>query len=245
MIIEWLSPTNYSSQLHDIITQRQEGTGQWLLDSPKLKRWIKGSERILFCPGIPGAGKTMIAAIAINHLYSTTTGNIGIAYLFCNYKAQISQSASSLLAALLKQLVQNRPEIATPVTQMYELHSKQGSRPPSSEILQALDSVCSSYTTIYIVVDALDECSDGDGARRELISKLRELQVKRGVQLLCTSRFISEVTQEFQSDPTLEVRANEEDVRRFVLGQMSRLPKYNELLQRIIQDKITEAVDGM
>lgn len=188
----------------------------------------------------------MMAAIAINHLYSTTTGkNIGIAYLFCNYKAQISQSAPSLLAALLKQLVQNQPEIAAPVTQMYELHSKQGSRPSSSEILRVLQSVCSSYTTIYIVVDALDECSDGDGARRELISKLRELQVQRGVQLLCTSRFISEVTQEFESDPTLEVRANEEDVRRFVLGQMSRLPKYSEQLQRIIQDKITEAVDGM
>jgi len=188
----------------------------------------------------------MTAAIAIDHLCKSAANNgIGIAFLFCNYKAQADQSAPSLLSALLKQLVQSRLDIAAPVTRIHDDHSKQKSRPSVDEILQALQSVCSNYTTVYIVVDALDECADRDGDRSRLIDKLRELQARTDVRLLFTSRFISEITQKFQSDITLKVRANEEDVGRFVAGQMSRLPKYDEQLKSIIQDKIIEAVDGM
>jgi hypothetical protein len=76
----------------------------------------------------------MMAAIAIDHLCGMAEGNdIGIAYLFCNYKAQTDQSAPSLLAALVKQLVQSRPEITAPVTHVYDQHSKRGSRPSRME----------------------------------------------------------------------------------------------------------------
>src|SRR6266704_3252811 len=123
--MEWLSPTDFPALQHDIITRRQEGTGQWFLDTPEFKRWLQGSDKTLFCPGIPGAGKTMIAAIAIDYLCRTARSNsVGVAYLFCNYKAQADQSAASLLAALLKQLVRSRPGIAAPVTYIYEYYLK-------------------------------------------------------------------------------------------------------------------------
>jgi hypothetical protein len=244
--MDWLSPTDFPAQQHDIITRRQEGTGQWFVDSPEFKRWLQGSDKTLFCPGIPGAGKTMMAAIAIDYLCRTTLSDvIGITYLFCNYKAQSDQSAPSLLAALLKQLVQNRPDIAAPVTQIYDYHLKQQGRPSLDEILRALHSVCSNYTIVYIIVDALDECADTDDARSRFINKLRELQGIMDLRLLYTSRFITEIAQKFQSNPMLEVRASEEDVRRFVAGQMSRLPKYDEQLKHAIEDRIVETVDGM
>ena len=87
-----------------------------------------------------------------------------------------------------------------------------------------------------------------DGARGRLIDKLRELQAKTDVRLMCTSRSIPEIMQKFCSNPTLEVRANEEDVRRFIAGQMRGLPKFiqrDDALKRTVQDKIVEAVDGM
>jgi len=247
--MDWLSPTDFPAQQRDIITRRQEGTGQWFLDTPEFKRWLQGSDKTLFCPGIPGAGKTMMAAIGIDHLCRTTLrDDIGVAYLFCNYKAQADQSAASLFAALLKQLVQSRPDIAAPVAHIYDNHSKRGSRPSLDEILRALQSVCSTYTTVYIIVDALDECAHKDGARSRLLDKLHELQARTDVRLLFTSRFIPEITQKFQSNPTLEVRASEEDVRRFVAGQVPRLPnciQRDEELKHAVQNKIVEAVDGM
>jgi hypothetical protein len=247
-IMEWLSPIDFPAQQQDIISRRQEGTGQWFLDSLTFKRWLQGSDKTLFCPGMPGAGKTMIAAIAIDHLYSTAGGNnIGIAYLFCSYKAHTDQSASSLLAALLKQLVQSRPDSAGPVTQMYDDYLKRKSRPTFDKIFGSLQSICSNDKIVYIVVDALDECADR-GARDQLIDKLCDLQAQIDVRLLFTSRLIPEIRHKFESDPTMEVRARKEDVRQFVAGQIPRLQNFiqrDEQLKDAIQNEIVKAVDGM
>ena len=248
-IMQWLSPTDFPAQQHDIISRKQEGTGQWFLDSPEFKGWLQGTDTTLFCPGIPGAGKTMVAAIAIDQLCRTARSNdIGVAYLFCNYKAQADQSATSLLAALLKQLVQSRPDMAAPVTHIYDQHSKQRTRPSLNDIFRALQSVCSNYAVIHIIVDALDECADKDGARGRLIHILRELQASADVRLMFTSRFIPEITQKFCSNPMLEIRASKEDVGRFVVGRMPSLPnciQRDDELKRAVQNKIVEAVDGM
>jgi hypothetical protein len=134
------------------------------------------------------------------------------------------------------------------VTHVYDQHLKRGSRPSLDEIFSALQSVCSNYTVVHIVVDALDECADRDGARGRFIDKLCNLQATTDVRLLFTSRFILEITQKFQSNPILVVRASEEDVRRFVAGQMSRLPnciQRNDELTHAVQNKIIKAVDGM
>ena len=109
-LLEWISPTDYPAQQFDIIARRQEGTGQWFLDAPEVAWWLSEAKATLFCPGIPGAGKTMIAAIAIKHLLESAQNSLhGIAYVYCNYKAQEEQDASSMLAAILKQLIQGRP----------------------------------------------------------------------------------------------------------------------------------------
>jgi hypothetical protein len=247
--MQWLSPSDFAAQQHDIISRKEEGTGQWFLDSVQFEAWQQGPKKILFCPGIPGAGKTMIAAIAVDHLFKRAqVEDIGVAYLFCNYKAQLEQTSTALLAAVLKQLIQNRPDAAAPVARMYENHQKQRSRPSRDEIFGALQSVCLAYSTVYLIVDALDECINQDGSRTQLIDRFRELEVKTSMRLLYTSRSIPEVTEEFQYEPTLEVRASDHDVRRYVAGQLPRLPRCvqrERQLARDVQDKIAEAVDGM
>jgi hypothetical protein len=101
--MEWLSPTDFPAQQHDIICRRQKGTEQWFVNSPEFKKWLQGSDKTLFCLGIFKAGKTMMAAIVIDHLCGMAEDNdIGIAYLFCNYKAQTDQNAPSLFTVLVK-----------------------------------------------------------------------------------------------------------------------------------------------
>jgi hypothetical protein len=117
----------------------------------------------------------MMAAIAIEHLCRTAQADVGLAYLFCNYKSQVDQSVYGLLSALLKQLVQSRIDITAPVKHLYDHHSKQKSRPFLDEIFTSLSTICSHYTGVYFVVNALDECSDQDGTRSRLVEKLRDL----------------------------------------------------------------------
>ncbi|XTI94186.1 hypothetical protein V2W45_1217397, partial [Cenococcum geophilum] len=248
-LLEWVSPTDYPAQQSDIIKRRQEGTGQWFLDADEVAKWLSEAKATLFCPGIPGAGKIIVAAIAIDHLLkSVQNSSHGVAYVYCNYKAQKEQDASSMLAAILKQLVQARPSIIEPVERLHQQHTGQGTRPSLDEISSALRDVLVHYPTVHIVIDALDECRDTDGARRQFLARLRELQAGRDIRLMATSRFIPEIVDEFREALRLEVQASEEDVKRFVVGQTYRLPKCiqrDSALQNMVQDKIVEAVGGM
>lgn len=84
--------------------------------------WIE-TEPIL--SWISGAGKTMMAAITIDYLHTKMQSHdIGVAYVFCDYKRRADQSAVHLLAAILQQLVQIRPSIAEPVTRLYDHHAE-------------------------------------------------------------------------------------------------------------------------
>jgi hypothetical protein len=110
-VLDWLTPTDYAPQQSDFISRRQEGTGEWLLKSSEFQEWVKQSKQTLFCPGIPGAGKTIITSIVVDDLCTRfrNDANIGIAYLYCSFRQQQEQKPNDLLLSILKQLVQEQP----------------------------------------------------------------------------------------------------------------------------------------
>ncbi|RYP28170.1 hypothetical protein DL767_007318 [Monosporascus sp. MG133] len=87
-VLDWLTPIDYAAQQSDFITRRQAGTGQWLLDSPEFRAWLQAGKRTLFCPGIPGAGKTILTSIVVDELTCRFTDDetVGIAYVYCNFR---------------------------------------------------------------------------------------------------------------------------------------------------------------
>jgi nucleoside phosphorylase len=139
---EWLSPTNYAAIQSDTLGRRQEGTGQWFLDAPEVASWRSKPKATLLCPGIPGAGKTIVAAIAIDSLLkSAQSSSIGVDYVYCNYKSQKEQDVTSLLAAILKQLIHTRHFFADPVKRLHKVHAREGTKPSANEIFTVLQSV--------------------------------------------------------------------------------------------------------
>jgi Cdc6-like AAA superfamily ATPase len=248
--MEWLSPDSFAAQQSDLITRKQADTGQWFLDSPEFIDWVNGTSQTLFCPGIPGAGKTMMAAIAVDHLQKAIqTTDIGVAFLYCNYKRQADQTAPNLLAAIIKQLVQDRPSIAQSLSSLYERHRIRGTRPPLEELSVVLHSVLTNYSKAYIVLDALDECTERNGTRSQLLGICRDLQQQTGLRLMATSRHIPDVVEEFTNTSLVEVRASNSDVKLFVADNVvNRFAKFVRLsrdLQELVQNKIVEAADGM
>ncbi|KAF2791757.1 ankyrin [Melanomma pulvis-pyrius CBS 109.77] len=249
LIMDWLSSNDFPAQHSDFIARRQADTGLWFLGSPEFTEWVSGSSKTLFCPGIPGAGKTMMAAIAVDHLHNAVqTPDVGIAYLYCNYKRQAEQTTANMLAAILKQLVQDRPSIAQPLSNLYDLHQVRRTRLSLMETLTALQSVLANYSKVYVVIDALDECPERDGTRSQLLRHCRNLQGQTDLRLMATSRHISDIVEEFKDMPQVEVRASNADVKRYVVGRIDELPKFVRRdgdLQELIQNKIVEMVDGM
>jgi Cdc6-like AAA superfamily ATPase len=250
VIIDWLTPIDYSTQQNDFISRQQEGTGQWLLDSKQFQDWLNKGKQTLFCPGIPGAGKTIITSIIVEHLNAKFQNDtsIGIAYLYCDFKRREERKHADLLSSLLKQLVQEQSPVPESVKSLYERHKDKGSRPSLEEILKSLHSIATDYSRVFILIDALDECQISHAIRRKFLSEVFNLQNKTGINIFATSRFILEIVKEFEGSISLEIRARDEDVQRYLDAHMSELPlcvSRNRALQDIIQVEIIKAVDGM
>jgi AAA domain len=174
---------------------------------------LEGKRKTLFCHGIPGAGKTMIASIAINHLKASfSDDNTGRAYLYCIYKSQDNQKADDLLASLLGQLVARQSMVPESIRQLYDDHRRKGenSRLSQNEIREGLHNTIKTYSRIFIVIDALDEC-ETDGIRKELLSEIYKLQEGSDTRLMVTFR--PSVDLERPSGVTeLEIRAHKENI---------------------------------
>jgi hypothetical protein len=250
-ILDWLTPINYGDQQSDFIGRRQAGTGKWLLNSDAFQSWLNENKQTLFCPGIPGAGKTMITSIVVEHLQTKFRNNssVGIAYLYCNFRRREEQKPVDFLASLLKQLIQRRTSLPKSVIDIYKRHSNERTRPSFDEISKLLHSIIADYVRTFIAIDALDECQISDGGRRRFLAELFGLQARTGANLLATSRFIPEIEKEFTGRSTkLEIRASDDDLQTYLHGHMLRLPSFvshSVDLQNEVKTAIIKAVDGM
>ena len=105
-----------------------------------------------------------------------------------------------------------------------------------------------SYSRTFIIIDALDECGASGGGRGKFLSEIFKIQANTGASLFTTSRFIPDITEEFQGSPWLKIRARGEDVRKYMDGHMSELRPFVSRrpdLQEEIKTAIIKAVGGM
>jgi hypothetical protein len=248
-ILNWLTPVDYATQHNDFINRRQPGTGQWFLDSAAFQAWLSKDKHTLFCPGIPGAGKTIITAIVIDYLRSMFQDDqsTAIAYIYCNFRQQDTQKTEDLLTSLLKQLSQREPSIPESVRDLYDRHKKDQTRPSINEISTTVNSVVAAYSRIFIVVDALDECHD-DQCRTEFLSRVFDLQRKSGANFFATARSVPNITERFKESASLKICATDNDVREYIHHHMDRLPSFvnrRSDLQEKVKAEIAKAVEGM
>lgn len=249
-ILDWLTPTDYTTQQSDILRRREEGTGQWLLERAEFISWSSTKQQTLFCLGIPGAGKTTLVSIIIDHLEQKFRADpgVGIAYIYCNFQSSSNSNIPDLLASLIKQLIQRQSELPKAVIDMYKNHGKKNTRPRTDELSSCLRSVTADLSTAFIVVDALDECGTNDGMHGKLLRQIFVLQADCNINFLATSRHIPEIMAEFDRKTWLEVRADPRDVETYLRSQLSTFPSFllrSQDLINEINNKITESVDGM
>ncbi|KAJ7270941.1 ankyrin repeat-containing domain protein [Mycena rebaudengoi] len=246
-IIDWLSPPNFFARHADIFGTRQKGTGLWFLDEVQFQDWLYSSGGTLWCYGIPGAGKTVLMSIVVDYLRNHFQGNnIGVAVAYLNHKESDAQSPSNILAGLWWQLVSERP-ISPVVQQLYEKHQNQRTKPSLDEVREIFCSTVAEFSKVFIVVDAFDEYPE---AHRFIL--LDTLATMGGtVSLMLTSRPNIAPESFFPTASVLEIRAKEEDIRRYVAAQIQnsfRLSKHVKArpeLREEIETKIAKNADGM
>jgi serine/threonine protein kinase len=249
-VLDWITPVDYAPQQNDFITQREAGTGKWLLDSTVYQNWLETDKQTLFLHGIPGAGKTIIASIVVEmpNAHFRIDKCLGIAYLYCNFRRKHEQMIGHLLTSLLKQLTQTGSSLPDTIKSLHDSHKDKGRLPSLDEVSRALQSVANLYSRVFIVIDALDEYPVSHSCQKTFLSELSSLPGQCGANFFATSRSIPEIMRHFEGCRSLEIRASEHDFRRYVDGQMSHLLSFvgrNLNLQEEIKTGTVEAIDGM
>lgn len=250
-IISWLSEANPGLQLSDNLRLREEGTGTWIFNSDQYKSWLASDGSTLFCPGVPGAGKTVATAIVVDELYRKflDDDSIGITFAFCNVH-QRNARKEDILATLLKQLACKGTSLSTAVSDLYKIHKQTGTRPSYDDLSQTLRATVSQRLKTFVILDALDEGWVPGGSLEKIMSTVFELQDEYPIHFLCTSRFIPDISEEFENkgSSTLEIRAHVQDIEKYLEGHVSDLPSFvtkSEELRKEVIRGIVHVVDGM
>jgi hypothetical protein len=175
--------------------------------------------------------------------------NMGIAFIYCNYKEQPDQTSVNLISSLLRQLAMQKPFILDNLASFHEKHSSKNTRPNISELLRELQSAASSFDSVFIIIDALDECSEENGSREGLLENLRALPEK--VHLMFTSRPHIRIDRSFPDTQELKIIASTDDVRTYVDSRISQTPMLDRIMKKrpdirdMVKKTVPEKSDGM
>ncbi|KAJ6523135.1 hypothetical protein DFH09DRAFT_1421112, partial [Mycena vulgaris] len=246
-IFDWISPLEFLQRQVDVLSTLQPGTGEWLLADAQFQDWESGSGKILWCPGMPGAGKTVLASLVFNHLeIQARKNNVGLACIYLNHKETQTQTLANLLGGLWKQLMLEK-SMPLAVDALYDYHFQRKTRPPLDEFHKALNFAITQYPRVYFILDALDEYPED--LRYPFLQYLVKLGPK--VNIMMTSRphiDLNSVLPEFQ---ILEIQATEDDICRYLSTQIKQSPRLSRHvkarpdLQEEIQSKIVANCKGM
>ena len=250
-VVDWFSPLSFGDQHNDVLSRRCEGTGKWLFETREASEWLTSAGKAsLWCSGIPGAGKTTIAAIMTEHIEQTLIHDqsTAVACVYCNYKDKMVQTPANLLANIWMQIRQNGG-LSSEVEELYTSSVAKGSstRPRLDDIIKVLKAEVDRHANIYVIIDALDECEPA--YRLRLLTELKALQPR--LKLMVTSRYFDAFGADMGIDTDIEILASDDDVKRYVDERVSTSPRLgrwiaaDSSLQATIKIKVIEAAQSM
>jgi predicted NACHT family NTPase len=183
-----ISPTSYDDTLNRIESRLCDGTGKWLVKDSAFRKWLDpadGSTRRIWLQGIPGAGKTFLAAIAIR--CAMAHGKTIFAYL--GYSSSSSISALSIFHSLIFQVTHDDHEVQALLCRLGR-ENLRNDLEVATELLKDL----LNYTGVaYLILDGIDEITEVE--RSKLLQQLvRVAEGCKDARILISSRPEADIT---------------------------------------------------
>ncbi|SMY24696.1 unnamed protein product [Zymoseptoria tritici ST99CH_1A5] len=182
----WLSaPDPWTS--HASARQRQEpGLGLWLLQSPSYVEWKFGPNQNLWLYGEPGIGKTVLYSTAVDDVQ---TSDVPLAIFYFSSSDHHKRTYGALLLSLAAQLAWKEPGLSA-IQRAYE--DQKTLR--ESELEDILLAAIPTYNEVFLMLDALDECTaDGDNRHSTMYYLARLSKAAPQLKILTTSRDLPDI----------------------------------------------------
>ncbi|KAJ7638000.1 hypothetical protein DFH06DRAFT_1432623 [Mycena polygramma] len=253
-IREWFQALDMREKQRATYAFRHNDTGRWVLEGTEFAKWKEPG--CLWIRGISGTGKSVLSSIAIDHLFDyrpvkvanshTDTPNFAIAYFYFDFREETKQLLDTMLRSIIMQLSE---QSATPYS-VLDQHFKSyqgGKLPTHGDLLAMLDTLLNQFTGTYIILDALDECSEHDELIK-FISTLRRWG--KPVHLLVASQprtiFLDFAAFEEASVVVIEQDTTHADILQFVKSELELNSKLKHIKKaKDAAQKIVEKSNGM
>jgi hypothetical protein len=154
---------------------------QWILKHPDFQQWRDDKRsRLLWIKGDPGKGKTMLICGTLDELSSSTKlrdkeATTLLSYFFCQATDDRINNASAVLRSLIYLLIDQQPLLISHVRKKYDDAGKALFEDTNAWV--ALSEIFTSILqdprlkSIYLIIDALDECIVNLNQLLDLISR--------------------------------------------------------------------------
>lgn len=210
-VLDWLSDISYTPQQNGLVRRRLPDSRRWLFASSEYASWLANEGSILFCPGMPGAGKTVTTAVIAEDLERRFENRPEVltCYVYCPYQTR-DLSISQLLCSLLRFVLQRAKQIPNVMCADTDLTKQSiSARRSQRQAHEFLPEALSKYSRVTLLVDALDELPND--MRSQFSTELLRLRHDCGIRLFVTSRGIPTVQQPFINHGAItpEIRASE------------------------------------
>ena len=172
--------------------------------------------------------------------------DVGLAFVYFNYKEV--QSAKGVVASFLRQLIERRGSLTEDTRSILRSNASKQVQSSFKEYLKLSTAEIQCLSRVYIIVDALDECSEDEGNRREFVAGLKD--IASDARLLITSRPVGSIEEYMSNVCRIEIRANDGDVTTYLAAQIERHDRLSRFcrdleLKKAIIEGIREKASGM
>ncbi|RYP01740.1 hypothetical protein DL764_006102 [Monosporascus ibericus] len=154
-----MAPTFYDKKLNYLRGRLCGGTGSWLLNDSHMRKWLNATEdspNIIWLRGIPGAGKTFLAACVVDDIRSSSSSCNQAIFSFLSHAFQHSTLALSVVHSLIFQLARDDSALQDVVCEVSR-------ETLSSDLAAATDvliKILACSGPVHIVIDGLDEIDE-------------------------------------------------------------------------------------
>ncbi|KAH6912446.1 hypothetical protein BKA70DRAFT_1144284 [Coprinopsis sp. MPI-PUGE-AT-0042] len=243
-VLDFLSLVNFRSIQQESLGKWTPGTIKWLLESSMFQTWLETQHAILWGTGMPGAGKTILASVIINHLetLAKVSSGICVAFVYCRYTEPMK--VRDILAALVRQLLERFPHLLSVVKPLYSQHTLERTTPTQTELIDVIRDICSSFRVAYLFIDGLDEALYDE--QFDLLDTLKSIHAN----IFVTSRPLVRLKDALPNVEFFNIAAQAEDIELLVSQQIDRNPDLRQILvardqrERVVR-KICESSCGM
>ncbi|KAJ7478455.1 hypothetical protein FB451DRAFT_1032362, partial [Mycena latifolia] len=219
---EWLKPADIAISEQDAANKCHPETGKWLLERAEFKEWIYAPRSLLWLHGISGSGKTVLSSTIIKALRSRTEP---VVFFYFDTNNSGQRTVTQLLRSLVTQLSVQADSPDKTLSGLWKSHAN-GQHLPSDSVLisDALIPILTEFSQpIYIVLDALDECSERENLLDSLI-KILDV-APSNIHFLLTSRpEIPHGSKLVQRAVSLSLEGcMDQDIESYIVDKVSKL----------------------